>query len=105
MNISIYRANVEVFYTTQHSVSPQVLLGESARFDVFTPEGKVIANLTQMSKKKFGVGEKALGIVSIRWPGGVPKDFENLTELPILVMNEQIGVCIVDTSTISIENN
>ena len=104
MKISFYSAHVEVYYTCEHSVSPQIMLGESARFDVFTPEGKVIANLSKMSKKKFGVGEKAYGVLSILWPGGVPKGFEDLVELPVLVMNEEIGLCKVDKSTILIKD-
>ena len=61
-----YDANAIVHYTNLHSLFPDIKLGDNARFDVMTDEGKVIANLYDMENKKLNVGD-SYWKVSIRW--------------------------------------
>lgn len=93
MKLVSYDANAIVHYTNLHSLFPDIKLGDNARFDVMTDEGKVIANLYDMENKKLNVGDSCAGKVSIRWVGGIEEGFVLKNSLPIIFMNEQIGFC------------
>lgn len=91
MIVDTFLAKVTVRYQSKHSEFPEILLGENARFDIETDEGKVIANLYDMEKEKLNIGEQCEGRLSARWIGGIDTSFLEKTSLPIIVIGEEIG--------------
>ncbi|MDC2890810.1 hypothetical protein [Psychrosphaera algicola] len=100
MIVDTFLAKVTVHYQSKHSEFPEILLGENARFDIDTDEGKVIANLYDMEKAKLNIGEQCEGSVSARWIGGIDKSFLEKTSLPILVIGEVVGAVTIHSSSV-----
>ncbi|TQF67877.1 hypothetical protein [Pseudoalteromonas luteoviolacea] len=100
MIVDTFLAKVTVKYRKRHSEFPEILLGENAKFDIHTDEGKVIANLYDMEKAKLNIGEQCEGSVSARWIGGMDKSFVEKTSLPILVIGEVIGEVTIHSCSV-----